>query len=333
MEQERGDGGRRGEMSKHVQAHPQPQKCPRCDSFNTKFCYYNNYSLSQPRFFCKTCRRYWTQGGTLRNVPIGGGCRKGKKSKTSSSTPSSNSLGNSSLSRPTLPQSTDQLTMAAMAKNSSSVFASFSSAASFYQGGVVGYMSPFAAFNHSLNSNPSTHSSAHTFEQSQNVGVGVGVGLGSSSNLSLLQGFNVAAAALVSSSQGPNRPPPQQFFQLGGNGGPMFTSEPRGLNLIPPSSMVNATTSVATDSATYNESWPQSFINSGNNRASDQSLWSTINTTSTNGGGNSERIGVGAGAGGSRGAGGSGGVAAGGSGSASLALNQWHDLSGFNPPQ
>lgn len=64
---------------------PPPQKCPRCDSLNTKFCYYNNYSLSQPRYFCKTCRRYWTQGGTLRNVPVGGGCRKGKRPKTSSS--------------------------------------------------------------------------------------------------------------------------------------------------------------------------------------------------------------------------------------------------------
>ncbi|ERN06694.1 hypothetical protein AMTR_s00058p00210070 [Amborella trichopoda] len=61
---------------------PQPEqalKCPRCDSTNTKFCYYNNYSLSQPRYFCRTCRRYWTKGGTLRNVPVGGGCRKNKK--------------------------------------------------------------------------------------------------------------------------------------------------------------------------------------------------------------------------------------------------------------
>ncbi|KAG6394467.1 hypothetical protein SASPL_145052 [Salvia splendens] len=58
-------------------------KCPRCDSPNTKFCYYNNYSLSQPRHFCKTCRRYWTKGGALRNVPIGGGCRKNKKLKPS----------------------------------------------------------------------------------------------------------------------------------------------------------------------------------------------------------------------------------------------------------
>ncbi|KAL4570051.1 hypothetical protein LXL04_025701 [Taraxacum kok-saghyz] len=48
----------------------------RCDSSNTKFCYYNNYNLSQPRHFCKNCRRYWTKGGTLRNIPIGGATRK-----------------------------------------------------------------------------------------------------------------------------------------------------------------------------------------------------------------------------------------------------------------
>lgn len=72
-----------------------PQKdqalnCPRCNSTNTKFCYYNNYSLSQPRYFCKTCRRYWTEGGSLRNVPVGGGSRKNKRpsTSTSSSTPS-----------------------------------------------------------------------------------------------------------------------------------------------------------------------------------------------------------------------------------------------------
>lgn len=61
-------------------------RCPRCDSSNTKFCYYNNYNLTQPRHFCKTCRRYWTKGGALRNVPIGGGCRK-NKSATVSTTP------------------------------------------------------------------------------------------------------------------------------------------------------------------------------------------------------------------------------------------------------
>ncbi|KAF3606888.1 PREDICTED: dof zinc finger protein DOF3.1 [Brassica oleracea var. oleracea] len=62
-------------------------KCPRCDSPNTKFCYYNNYNLSQPRHFCKSCRRYWTKGGALRNVPVGGGSRKNAKRSTSASSP------------------------------------------------------------------------------------------------------------------------------------------------------------------------------------------------------------------------------------------------------
>ncbi|KAG5617301.1 hypothetical protein H5410_017125 [Solanum commersonii] len=94
--------------SKLDQRKPRPQKeqsvnCPRCNSTNTKFCYYNNYSLTQPRYFCKTCRRYWTEGGSLRNVPVGGGSRKNKRSNhnninnnsSSSSTTSSLSLSSS----------------------------------------------------------------------------------------------------------------------------------------------------------------------------------------------------------------------------------------------
>ncbi|ESQ55285.1 hypothetical protein EUTSA_v10026815mg [Eutrema salsugineum] len=60
---------------------PLPRVCPRCNSDNTKFCYYNNYSLSQPRYICKNCRRYWTHGGALRNIPIGGSGRKTKRQK------------------------------------------------------------------------------------------------------------------------------------------------------------------------------------------------------------------------------------------------------------
>ncbi|KAM7263087.1 hypothetical protein ACFE04_000770 [Oxalis oulophora] len=64
-------------------APPPPEQdqlpCPRCDSTNTKFCYYNNYNFSQPRHFCKSCRRYWTHGGTLRDIPVGGGTRKNAK--------------------------------------------------------------------------------------------------------------------------------------------------------------------------------------------------------------------------------------------------------------
>jgi hypothetical protein len=59
--------------------------CPRCESRDTKFCYYNNYNTSQPRHYCRSCRRYWTKGGSLRNVPVGGGSRKANSSSSSSS--------------------------------------------------------------------------------------------------------------------------------------------------------------------------------------------------------------------------------------------------------
>ncbi|KAJ0238202.1 Cyclic dof factor 1 [Hirschfeldia incana] len=59
--------------------------CPRCNSMETKFCYYNNYNVNQPRHFCKACQRYWTSGGTMRSVPVGAGRRKNKNSSSSSS--------------------------------------------------------------------------------------------------------------------------------------------------------------------------------------------------------------------------------------------------------
>nr|AAD38987.1 zinc finger protein OBP4 [Arabidopsis thaliana] len=80
-----GGGGGDRRMRAHqnnILNHHQSLKCPRCNSLNTKFCYYNNYNLSQPRHFCKNCRRYWTKGGVLRNVPVGGRSRKAKRSKT-----------------------------------------------------------------------------------------------------------------------------------------------------------------------------------------------------------------------------------------------------------
>ncbi|KAJ1292472.1 hypothetical protein BS78_02G394100 [Paspalum vaginatum] len=52
--------------------------CPRCNSMDTKFCYYNNYNIKQPRHFCKSCQRYWTAGGSMRNIPVGAGRRKSK---------------------------------------------------------------------------------------------------------------------------------------------------------------------------------------------------------------------------------------------------------------
>lgn len=55
--------------------------CPRCNSFDTKFCYFNNYNVNQPRHYCRNCQRYWTAGGTIRNVPVGAGRRKNKLSQ------------------------------------------------------------------------------------------------------------------------------------------------------------------------------------------------------------------------------------------------------------
>ncbi|KAH7833176.1 hypothetical protein Vadar_003758 [Vaccinium darrowii] len=83
--------------------------CPRCASPNTKFCYYNNYSLSQPRYFCKGCRRYWTKGGSLRNVPVGGGCRKSRRSKAASR-PSADDRGVSAISLDICPSPPSSLT-------------------------------------------------------------------------------------------------------------------------------------------------------------------------------------------------------------------------------
>jgi hypothetical protein len=52
--------------------------CPRCRSRDTKFCYFNNYNVNQPRHFCRACHRYWTAGGAIRNVPVGSGRRKNR---------------------------------------------------------------------------------------------------------------------------------------------------------------------------------------------------------------------------------------------------------------
>ena len=60
-------GSGRGETAEKVTAGkdgkhgklPRPEgttPCPRCDSTDTKFCYYNNYNVKQPRYFCKVGR-------------------------------------------------------------------------------------------------------------------------------------------------------------------------------------------------------------------------------------------------------------------------------------
>ncbi|CAH8355220.1 unnamed protein product [Eruca vesicaria subsp. sativa] len=55
------------------------QTTPGSVTTTTRFCYYNNYSLAQPRYTCKYCRRFWTHGGAIRNIPVGGSVRKTKR--------------------------------------------------------------------------------------------------------------------------------------------------------------------------------------------------------------------------------------------------------------
>jgi len=83
-QEDEGAGGDKSDAKGNRPKLPKPVgicKCPRCDSEDTKFCYYNNYQIKQPRYYCKGCQRYWTQGGTLRNVPVGSGRRNKSSTK------------------------------------------------------------------------------------------------------------------------------------------------------------------------------------------------------------------------------------------------------------
>ncbi|KAL0430006.1 UNVERIFIED_CONTAM: Dof zinc finger protein DOF5.4 [Sesamum radiatum] len=148
-----GGGGRffgGGDRRLRPHNHPSHQalKCPRCDSVNTKFCYYNNYNLSQPRHFCKNCRRYWTKGGVLRNVPVGGGCRKTKRSKQKSSVaPSGDAQRERSSNAQSSSSESSSLTAATTAATPTSAMAEEGSAPSnTTSNSAVAYSFPDARF-------------------------------------------------------------------------------------------------------------------------------------------------------------------------------------------
>ncbi|KAK8663917.1 hypothetical protein V6N13_083722 [Hibiscus sabdariffa] len=113
MPSDSGDPNRRSTKAINAGAPPPEQQqlpCPRCDSTNTKFCYYNNYNFSQPRHFCKSCRRYWTHGGTLRDIPVGGGTRRNaKRSRTAIVSSSTNATTTTSYNDFHLPAAASQV--------------------------------------------------------------------------------------------------------------------------------------------------------------------------------------------------------------------------------
>ncbi|KAJ6811542.1 uncharacterized protein M6B38_153185 [Iris pallida] len=58
--------GQQGQLEKKLVRPPNPEqalKCPRCESSNTKFCYYNNYSLTQPRVLLQGLQEVLDPGG------------------------------------------------------------------------------------------------------------------------------------------------------------------------------------------------------------------------------------------------------------------------------
>ncbi|AES63865.1 putative transcription factor C2C2-Dof family [Medicago truncatula] len=187
----------------HQQQQQQALKCPRCDSSNTKFCYYNNYSLSQPRHFCKACKRYWTRGGTLRNVPVGGGYRRNNSNKRSNNTtlikiPST--IDTSISSSPSTPSSTPNTTSSnsTLNHNISPMFYGLSSSNS------CDVNLPFSRFNISRLST----SSGYDFQPQMNtIGLGFSSGFTSSEandHNGYTNGFTSRYGSIFSSSSVPS---------------------------------------------------------------------------------------------------------------------------------
>lgn len=281
----------------------QPQKCPRCDSLNTKFCYYNNYSLSQPRYFCKTCRRYWTQGGTLRNVPVGGGCRKGKRGKTSSSSSTSSSTSENSRSQSQPHSLSLGSSQNIMSTTNSGNIASpalrikessrdlvlppgISSAGPYYPGGGGGFLTSLAAIQ-SLNNQP-----PQSFALNQPVNLGGELGV--PSNLSLLHGFN----AFGSQQQQQQIQQQRQIYH-------MYNRENKNGD--------NPFYGSSSQSQQQQQNWHQGFVSTTNPTESDTALWS-ISTSTTTGTTNSNS------------------TATAGPFHLNPPADQWHDLPGYGPP-
>lgn len=281
------------------QRQQQQQKCPRCESLNTKFCYYNNYSLSQPRYFCKNCRRYWTLGGTLRSVPVGGGCRKGKRGKTSASS-SSSGENSRSQSQPqlnlTAPENVTSTSPALGSKELLGNSASSAVVPSYYPG--EGFFTSLAAFQPS-----STDQTPQGFSHQPPYPLNLGGHLNGSLNLGLLHGFS--AVPSVGSQQNHQAQQPSQLYHMG-DGEDKSMSHP-----FHPHEESLVQTSTPVTASQQQRNWHQhGFIANSNPTILDTSLWSICTSTAA---GNSSSTNA-------------------PSGSNSLNPgHQWHDISGYGP--
>lgn len=243
--------------SENQQQPQQPQKCPRCDSINTKFCYYNNYSLSQPRYFCKTCRRYWTQGGTLRNVPVGGGCRKTKRKPSGSGESSRSQLPSTQQQQQNLaaPPPNIMSTNSGLAVGPAVAIteaANLSQVPASASAPTLSPVNPYYPAGGFLSSLPAMQplSQPQSFiNQPINVGGDFG-----GSNLAILQGLNFPSLG----SQQQQRQQPE-FYQMGNRDRNLESLFASGEDLIQP-----------VRSAGLENNWHQTFTNP---TAADTNLW------------------------------------------------------------
>lgn len=82
------------------QREPDHAPCLRCNSTNTKFMFYNNNSLSQPRYKCYSCHNSWTRGGTIRD-------HRGKKTRRMKSSDKEKGMVDSGLEKGAETNNTD----------------------------------------------------------------------------------------------------------------------------------------------------------------------------------------------------------------------------------
>ncbi|KAA8519768.1 hypothetical protein F0562_014024 [Nyssa sinensis] len=211
-------------QSENLPQPQQPQKCPRC--------------------------------GTLRNVPVGGGCRKGKRVKSSSS-----SADNSRSQQSPPPQLEQNLTppstmISTTIGNSALPPAMAPPIASYYSGG--GFLSSLGAMQ--------SLSQPQPFNQQP---VNLGGQFGGASNLALLQGFNVPSVSSSRQAQPQQIQQQTDFYQMGNRDKIIEPLHPTDQSLIQP----NRSTG----------SWNRSLLisNTANPTASNPSLWNSSGTHTT----------------------------------------------------
>lgn len=264
---------------------PPPRTCPRCESLNTKFCYYNNYNLSQPRYFCKNCRRYWTHGGTLRNVPVGGSSRKAKRGRVSPISCGGESSRSRPFPPPRQPQPPPQ-------QQPEGIFPDIANMAALVSGIVnlppstqqssrtISWVHPlipgsiypnglFAGFDGMQM--PPLSGQAQGMNRPLHIGGGINASTGAGANTPIFQGFDFSS---MKPQQAPSQPlqirdQPRQFIGIGNQNKdkqPMFT--PDG-NMVLPAGNLNSWTTTGSSS---------------NTGTSNSNIWSNTNGASTSGG-------------------------------------------------